>query len=320
MREFRLAGRLRASAAIVAVGLGVWAGPALADAEPAAVPGGFASGSAAESANPGGSLPGVNDWDCVPSDAHPRPVVLVHGLGLNGQSNWAGMAPALKAEGYCLFAPTYGVLPAATTPPLNAIGGLASMYDSAAQVGDFVAEVRAATSADKVDLVTHSEGTLVGGYYVKLLGGADVVENYVALTPVWKGNEAYGAGVALQVTDRLGITDQVLEGWEPIGPAVMQMAKGSAFMNEITDGGPYAPGVRYTNVMTRYDELVMPYTAGHVEGPNARNIVLQDDCEQDFSEHLAAASSVRSQRIVLNALDPAHAQPVPCVFVPPVFG
>ncbi len=305
---------------ILIAGLSLVAGATPAMAEPAAVPGGFFSGIGAELANPGGSLPGVNDWDCAPTSEHPRPVVLVHGLTANRQINWAAMAPALKSEGYCLFAPTFGVLPSADSWPLNAIGGLASMYDSAAEVEDFVDEVLAVTGAAKVDLVTHSEGTLVGGHYVKFLGGADVVRNYVALTPLWEGNEAYGAGVALGVMDQLGIREETLAFWEPIGPAALQMAKGSDFMNEMTDGGPYAPGVAYTNVMTRYDELVMPYTAGYVEAPNATNIVLQDDCEQDFSEHAAVGSSVRAQQIVLNALDPANAKPVPCVFVPPLIG
>lgn len=295
-------------------------GASPAQAAPQAVPGGFYAGIAAEVLNPGGSLPGVNDWDCKPAPEHPRPVVLVHGLLANGQVNWISMAPALQRAGYCVFAPTFGVNPAAQSWPATAIGAVGDMRASAAQVGEFTQRVLAATGADKVDMVSHSTGTLVAGYYVKVLGGSAYVDKFVALTPVWQGNEAYGAGIALEVMDQLGNKEQVLAMWDPVAPAVMQMAKGSEFMNEITDGGPYAPGVTYTNVMTRYDELVMPYTAGYVAGPNATNIVAQDDCAQDFAEHAAMGSSVRAQQYVLNALDPAHAQPVPCVFVPPLIG
>jgi triacylglycerol esterase/lipase EstA (alpha/beta hydrolase family) len=291
-----------------------------ANAEPTAVPGGFFAGYAAEAANHGGTLPGVNDWDCEPTPEHSLPVVLVHGTAANAQINWNAMAPTLKSEGYCLFAPTFGILPTATNWPLDSVGGLASMYDSAAQVGEFVDNVLAATKTDKVDMVAHSEGTLVGGYYVKLLGGAEVVDKFIALTPVWKGNEAHGAGIALDLATQLGTKDQMLEFWDPVAPALLQMAKGSDFMNEITEGGPYAPGVKYTNIMTRYDDMVMPYTAGYIEAPNATNIVVQDSCDQDFSGHASVGANVRGQQFVLNALDPANAESVPCVFVPPMIG
>ncbi len=298
----------------------VVAAAAPATAQPQAVPGGFFAGYAAEAANPGGDPPGVNDWDCHPTPEHPRPVVLLHGTAANAQINWNAMAPALKSDGYCLFAPTFGILPSATSWPLNAIGGLGSMYDSAALVQDFVDKVLAATGSDEVDIVAHSEGTLVGGYYVKFLGGAAVVDKYVALTPPWKGNEAYGASIALDAAAQLGVKEAMLNFWEPIAPALLQMAKGSDFMNKMTESGPYAPGVTYTNVMTRYDELVMPYTAGYVEAPNATNIVMQDSCAQDFSGHASVGANVRGQQFVLNALEPANAQPVPCVFVPPMVG
>ncbi|WP_024795127.1 esterase/lipase family protein [Tomitella biformata] len=312
--------KLWSTVPILIAGFALVAGAVPAAAEPEAVPGGFYAGYAAEAANPGGNLPGINDWDCKPSAEHPQPVVLVHGLTANRQINWVPMSGALVREGYCVFAPTVGVLPHATEYPLNVIGAVGDMRGAAAELAVFVEQVLAATGAEQVDLVSHSTGTLLAGYYVKVLGGSTDVDNLIALTPVWRGNEAYGAGVALEVMDQLGIRNQTLALWDPICPACLQMAKGSDFMNEITDGGPYAPNVQYTNVMTRYDELVMPYTAGYVEAPNAVNIVLQDTCEQDFSDHVAVGSSVRAQQIVLNTLDPAHAQPVPCVFVPPFVG
>ena len=40
-------------------------------------------------------------------------------------------------------------------------------------------------------------------------------------------------------------------------------------------------------VMTRNDELVQPYTSGELDG--AHNVVLQDLCPADVSEHLEAA-------------------------------
>src|SRR5437773_2068318 len=58
--------------------------------------------------NPSQSPTGANDWSCKPSQAHPEPLVLVHGLGANMAQNWGYMSPALADQGYCAFALTYG--------------------------------------------------------------------------------------------------------------------------------------------------------------------------------------------------------------------
>ena len=64
--------------------------------------------------------------------------------------------------------------------------------------------------------------------------------------------------------------------------------------------------------MTRYDELVIPYTSGQLIAPKATNIVLQDVCPLDVDEHLSVAFDPAVARMVLNALDPAHPKPVDC--------
>jgi hypothetical protein len=92
-------------------------------------------------------------------------------------------------------------------------------------------------------------------------------------------------------------------------------------------GGP-APGwqrgeqdrARYLNLVTRYDQLVRPYTVGVVEGPRATNITIQDGCEQNRAEHLAIASDPRTADFVLNALDPADPREPRCEAVAPYLG
>ena len=66
----------------------------------------------------------------------------------------------------------------------------------------------------------------------------------------------------------------------------------------------------YTMVMTRNDELVVPYTSGYLDG--ATNIVIQDQCAVDPSEHILVAVDPIVARNILNALDPASAAPVGC--------
>src|SRR3954451_9085476 len=108
---------------------------------------------------------GANNFNCRPSAAHPNPVVLVHGLGANMQGNWSYMSPRLASAGYCVFALTYA-RQTSTPPPFNEFGGLAKMEDSAQnELAPFVDRVLTATSASKVDIVGHSEGSLMPNYY-----------------------------------------------------------------------------------------------------------------------------------------------------------
>ncbi|MFM9376976.1 esterase/lipase family protein [Gordonia sp. VNK21] len=276
----------------------------------------FFAGIPPELANPGGDLPGTNDFGCTPSAAHPRPVVLVHGTGGSRTTNWGAYAPMLANRGYCVYALTYGAVP--NLPwPVTAIGGMTRIERSAGQLDRFVDRVLRATGAQTVDLVGHSQGTYMPSYYLKYLGGADKVTNYVSLAPLWRGtgNIAPEAKYFGQFFDRVPL---------PVCEACGQMMPGSAMNEKIWRGGsPYVKGVTYTNISTRYDELVLPYTSGQVpgrRGEDVTNIVMQDTCAQDYSDHLAIAGSRRAAYTVLNALDPAHPVTVPCEFVPPFTG
>src|SRR3954470_446471 len=121
------------------------AAPDLAHAaEKYPVPYVFSANIIAGATRPGSPPPGANDWACRPSAAHPRPVVLVHGLFANMTDNWQTMSPLLANNGYCVFALTYGVTPGATFPA-DQIGGQIPMEQSAAQLATFVDEVLRAT-------------------------------------------------------------------------------------------------------------------------------------------------------------------------------
>jgi triacylglycerol lipase len=89
-------------------------------------------------------------------------------------------------------------------------------------------------------------------------------------------------------------------------------------MQKMNAGGAAAPGVDYTMIMTRNDELVSPYTSGLMDG--ATNIVVQDQCALDQSEHLSVIYDPTTAYDILNALDPKHPSEVPCVPVLPFVG
>jgi triacylglycerol lipase len=252
-------------------------------------------------------LPGANDWSCRPSQAHPRPVVLVHGTFANRNDNWQTYAPLLANEGYCVFALDYGQNPA--YPGGDHVGGMLPMEQSAQQLKEFVAEVRTATGATKVDLIGHSQGSLMPNFYLKFLGGATSVENYISLAPLWHGtNVAQPAKTFALLFGREDAT--------PYCQACGQFPPGSEFMTKMREGGPAVDGVDYTNIVTVYDELVVPYWSG-IE-PGMRNYVLQNVCPQDGSEHGQIAASPNAARLVLNELDPANAEPVRCRAVTPL--
>jgi triacylglycerol esterase/lipase EstA (alpha/beta hydrolase family) len=268
---------------------------------------------------PGSSPPGANNWSCHRIPAHPEPVVLVHGLGANMSENWQFLSPRLAQEGYCVFALTYGVDPRATFPPFDQMGGVVPMEQSAVELSAFVDKVLAATRATKVDIVGHSEGSLMPDYYVKFLGGAAKVDRYVGLTPLWNGTNMLGLATMDQYGQPLGLTAPVKTGVEQFCGSCPEFLTGSPFIVKLNSGGgPAVPGVTYTDLMTRYDEAVVPYTSGNL--PGATNIVVQDQCPSDVSEHAAMAYDGVVARDVLNALDPTHPLPVTCSALPPFTG
>jgi triacylglycerol lipase len=261
--------------------------------------------------------PGANDWTCQPSQAHPRPVVLLHGLGANMAANWSRLSPVLAGKGYCVFALTYGTLPGE-----DFVGGLKPIEESAVEIGAFVDRVRAATGAPEVDLVGHSEGTVVPRYYFRFLGGADEVDRFVALTPLYDGTSFYGVDRLVLAAETLtpALADLLKGGVAQVCGSCRQLLTGSEFLERLNAGGKAVAGVTYTNIMTRYDESVIPYTSGYLDAPNATNIVLQDGCALDFADHIAVAFDPVAADHVLNALDPEHARPARCTVVLPFIG
>src|SRR5437870_11262706 len=133
--------RMRAfCASALVLGLAVLTAPTAYAADQYPVPYFFSANIIAAATQPGSSPPGSNNWSCRPSRAHPRPVVLVHGLFANMTDDWQTMSPLLANNGYCVFALTYGVDPTAVSP-FDQFGGLAPMEQSAVELSTFVHRV-----------------------------------------------------------------------------------------------------------------------------------------------------------------------------------
>lgn len=299
----------------------LWVTAATACATATAVPVAAAGGPPFPQPGAQTSPPGANVWSCTPNTAHPRPVVLVHGLGADMSENWSYISPLLAAQGYCVFALTYGVDPRATIPPFDQMGGVVPMEQSAQQLSTFVNQVLTSTGASRVDIVGHSEGSLMPDWYVRFLDGAARVDRYVGITPLWQGTNVLGLATMEQYGRGPGLSPPVVAGVAQICGSCPEFLNGSPFLQRLNSaGGPVAGGVTYTNLMTRYDEAVVPYTSGRLDVPGVTNIVVQDQCPNDISEHGAMAYDPVVAQDVLNALDPAHAGTVRCDQPPPING
>ncbi|MFK4148315.1 esterase/lipase family protein [Streptomyces sp. NPDC004065] len=248
---------------------------------------------------------GWNDYDCKPSAAHPRPVVLVHGTLGNSVDNWLGLAPYLKNRGYCVFSLDYGQLRG-----VPVFYGLGPIDQSAAQLSAFVDKVLAATGAAKADLVGHSQGGMMPRYYLKFLGGAAKVNALVGIAPDNHGTDLGG------LTNLLPYFPGAEDLISAATPGLADQIVGSDFLTKLNQGGDTVPGVHYTVIATKYDEVATPWRTQYLTGPDVRNVLLQDLCPLDLSEHVAIGLIDRiAFHEVTNALDPAHARNTTCASV-----
>jgi triacylglycerol esterase/lipase EstA (alpha/beta hydrolase family) len=279
--------KLTVPAAVATLCAGLLAGPASATTT---------SGVTAPGDNIAGFLPepaasGMNDPGCRPSAAHPRPVVLVHGLGATASENWHFFAPFLAAKGYCVYGFTYG-----QSPMWPGRGGVAPMENSAAQLSTFVDDVLATTRASKVDIVGHSEGGIMPRYYLKFLGGAAKVAHFVAWAPPNHGTTISG------LTDLRALWPGFDDQMASYCGSCPEFMPGSAFLQRLNAGGDTVGNVDYTVLTTRYDWIVTPTETSYLKGPHVHNISIQDVNPNAFPEHVAMAWDPTTFDLTLKAL------------------
>lgn len=231
--------------------------------------------------------------------------VLVHGTLGNSVDNWLALAPYLVNRGYCVYSLDYGQLP--NVPFFH---GLGPIERSAGQLDAFVDRVLAATGAPEADLVGHSQGGMMPRWYLKFLGGAEKVNALVGIAPDNHGTTLLGLTRLLPHFP--GAEDLI----KASTPGLADQIAGSAFLTKLNEGGDTVPGVRYHVIATKYDQVVTPYRTQFLDGPNVTNVLIQDKCALDLSEHVAIGTVDRvTFHEVANALDPAHATPTTCLSV-----
>ena len=263
----------------------------------------FAPTATAATATPGS---GYNDWTCRPSQTHPEPVVLLHGLG-SFQQQWTLQAPGIAKAGYCVFSLDYGA-------NFTGLNGEAPVEQSGTEIAAFVDKVRTATGADKVDIVGHSLGGFMALWLPKETDAAGHVDRVVALAPPSHGTTLFGA---LTLIDGLGARSLLDTTLGTAGcQACVDLLAGGTAVGRLEDGGIAQPGVTYTVIATKHDEVVTPTSRAFIDEPGVRNYYIQDRCPLDPVGHFGIGFDLGTTSLILNGLDPSV--PIKCGFGPPV--
>ncbi|CAM3742649.1 triacylglycerol lipase [Nocardiopsis rhodophaea] len=163
------------------------------------------------------------------------PVVFVHGFAGKG-SQWWAMRRDFLANGYTedqLHVFTYN--------------SLRSNETSAERLAGFVDEVLATTGADRVDLVTHSMGGLPSRWYIRFLGGADRVDDWVSIGGPNNGTAVAGACFSLFTSCR-------------------EMKRGSGFLSDLNADDPTPHGVNYVTFRSPCDLIISPISSTALDG------------------------------------------------------
>ncbi|MBB0246132.1 alpha/beta hydrolase [Streptomyces alkaliphilus] len=168
-----------------------------------------------------------------------EPVIFVHGFsGKSGQ--FSTMTQNFRANGYAdnqLYVFGYD--------------SLRSNVTIAHQLSDYIDDVLRRTGASKVDIVTHSMGGLSSRYYIKHLGGADRVDDWVSL-----GGPNNGTAVA-------GFCNILIT-------SCAEMSLGSSFLKNLNAGDPTPGNVTYTTFRSPCDLVIAPISSTILEGADNR--------------------------------------------------
>ena len=153
------------------------------------------------------------------------PVLLIHGyLGTRGSLHL--LESRLTQMGHLVLTYRLGLL------------HTGDICESAALIARKIESIAAQTQLDRVDIVGHSMGGLVGLYYLKRLGGRRRVRRLVMLGTPTSGTWSALLGVAMA----------------PFGRASLQLLPDSAFLRDL-DQGALPEGVEVISVAGERDHL-----------------------------------------------------------------
>jgi triacylglycerol lipase len=163
------------------------------------------------------------------------PILFVHGWSDNA-SRWDTMIGRFRADGW-----------SATQLRAFSYSSFQSNATIAQTVSQEVNQLRAATGAAKVDVVTHSMGALSSRYYLKNLGGTANVDEWVSLGGPNHGTDTANFCAPFVVTCR-------------------EMQIGSAFLTALNSGDETPGSVNYRTWWSPCDFVINPDSSVSLSG------------------------------------------------------
>jgi triacylglycerol lipase len=141
----------------------------------------------------------------------------------------------------------------------------------------------------RIDLVGHSQGGMIGRWVMKHHPDTRrMVDDYVSLAASNHGTQEFVVQCAAQTV---------------CSAAYWQQRAGSAFLTALNDGPQTWPGVSYTQIYTRYDEIILPYRLSALPAAsNVSNVAVQELCPTETVEHFGMAYDNAAWLIGMDAL------------------
>ena len=165
----------------------------------------------------------------VDHDAGTPPVLLIHGF-LGTRGSMIVLERRLAADGHTVFSFNLGLL------------NTADIRASAGRIRKKIESILAQVAVDKIDIVGHSMGGLIGLYYIKRLGGAPKVRKLVMMGTPIEGTWSALAGVAT-----VGL----------VSASSWQILPHSRFLRELAQG-PLPDGVEVYSIAAERDWVCPP--------------------------------------------------------------
>lgn len=224
-----------------------------------------------------------DDWRATVSPKRPWPIVLLHGTG-HAKGVWEDLGAELRKDGWAVFAPDYGY---------RATGPLTESMD---QLAAYIRQVLVATGGRRAIIVGHSQG----GLLATLLSFQDpqFTRHVVCLAAPNHGTSLGGvASGLLKIPGTKSLVNNFVQSYW--GQSGLEQLTGSPLLEDLAQRDVTAPGVTYTCIASRTDQLINPPSSCFLDDGGqgtVDNIWVQDRFPQAvvLHEHVATDRRVRA--------------------------